>query len=72
VVDLLEEFGSSMRCHGADRLIFDKAARKRLTRNLRGAKDLRLIERWLNVYAVVSDDGRLITVARKTRRFLRH
>ena len=72
VVDLLEVFGSPMRCHGADRLIFDKAARKRLTRHLGGAKDLRSVERWFNVYAVVSDHGRLITVARKTGRFLRH
>ncbi|GJE44011.1 hypothetical protein AEGHOMDF_3197 [Methylobacterium soli] len=36
------------------------------------AKHLRTVERWFNVYAVVSDEGRLITVARKTPRFLRH
>ena len=26
IVDLLEQFGSAMRCHGAERLMFDKAA----------------------------------------------
>ena len=30
VIDLLERFGSSMRCGGAERLFFDKAARRRL------------------------------------------
>ncbi|WP_238297017.1 hypothetical protein [Methylobacterium soli] len=72
MISLLEEFGLPMRCGGADRLIFDKAARRRLMRHYGEAKHLRTVERWFNVYAVVSDEGRLITVARKTPRFLRH
>ena len=68
LVDLLEEFGSSMRSSAADRLFFDKAARRRLARNLGGKRDLQTIERWLNVYIVVSDDGQLVTAARQTAR----
>lgn len=49
IVDLLEEFGSSMRSHGADRLFFDKAAKRRLVRNVGGKLGLHSIERWINV-----------------------
>ena len=72
VIELLEQFGSVVRSCGADRLIFDKAALKRLKRHLGGDRNLRLIERWLDVYAVISDDGCLVTVAHQTRRHWRH
>jgi len=36
VIELLERFGSCVRCCGADRLIFDKAAIARLKRHLGG------------------------------------
>ncbi len=60
-----------MRAHGAERLFFDKAACARLRRYLGGERGLKMIERWLNVYIVVSDDGQLITAARQTERFWR-
>ena len=72
VLDLLERFGSEMRSHGADRLIFDKAALKRLKRHFGGTRGLRVVEPWLDVYAVVADDGSLITVAHHHQRFWRH
>ena len=65
MVDLLERFGSENRCNGADRLFFDKAARKRIERHLGGRRGLRLVERWLNSYAVVSDDGAIVTVGHR-------
>ena len=68
VVELLEEFGSSLRSNGADRLFFDKAARRRLARNIGSNRELQSIERWMNVYIVVSDDGQLVTAARQTAR----
>lgn len=71
VVGLLEEFGSSVRAHGAERLIFDKAARKRLKHHLGGERGIRVVEPWLSVYAVVSDDGHLITVAHQHQRHRR-
>jgi hypothetical protein len=55
VIELLERFGAEERCGGADRVFFDKAARKRLERHMGGPRAVRHIESWLNVYAVISD-----------------
>jgi hypothetical protein len=63
VVELLERHGTPFRCGGADRLVFDKAARRRLRRDLGGDRGLRVVERRLGVYAVVGDNGRIVTVA---------
>lgn len=71
IIDLLEEFGSSMRSHGADRLFFDKAARRRLASNMGGNHGLQSIERWMKVYIVMSDDGQLVTAAHQTVRHRR-
>lgn len=71
VVNLLEEFGSSLRSRGAERLIFDRQARARLRRHFGAREGLRSIERWLKVYAIVGDDGRVVTVAHQYRRFMR-
>jgi hypothetical protein len=70
VVDLLHRFGSSMRCGGAERLFFDKRAMWRLRQHL-GNRSLKSLERWLRVYAVVGDDGLVVTVAHQSRRFRR-
>ena len=67
VVDLLDQFGAMERCGGADRLYFDKAARRQLSDHF-GAKHLPLFEKWMRVYAVVSDTGYLVTVAHRHRR----
>lgn len=71
VIGLLEEFGTAVRAHGAERLIFDKAARKRLKHHLGGERGLRVLAPWLKVYAVVSDDGHLLTVAHQRQRHRR-
>jgi hypothetical protein len=71
VVDLLMQFGSPSRCNGAERLMFDKTAVKRLRRHLGGERGLKVVERWLNVYAVVGDNGLLVTAAHKSERFRR-
>jgi hypothetical protein len=68
VVDLLESCGSTVRCGGADRLFFDKAAKKRLERHLGGARSLRVVEKYLNVYAVFSDGGSVVTVGHRSKR----
>jgi len=59
-----------MRCRGADTFFFDRKARNRLAAVLCRA-DLRRAERYLNTYAVVADDGWVITAARRTRRLRR-
>jgi hypothetical protein len=71
VIDLLERCGSTMRCGGADRLFFDKAAKKRLERLLGGARSLRVVDKWLGVYAVFNDNGALVTVGHRSKRFNR-
>jgi hypothetical protein len=72
LIDLLERFGSSMACgRGAERLFFDKAARKRLKQHFGGDRGLKVVERWLRTYVVVGNDGRIVTVAQQCRRFRR-
>ena len=71
MVELLERFGTTMRCDGAERLFFDKAARKRLERHLGGHRSLRHVEPWLNVYVVIGDNGRLVTVGHRSKRLNR-
>ena len=46
-------------------LIFDKAAKRRLTHHLGGKRGLRLIEPWMSVYAVIGDNGKIITVGHR-------
>lgn len=72
VVELLERCGTEVRCGDADRLFFDKAAKKRLKQYLGGDRALQLIERWMGVYAVIGDNGRVITVAHQSSRIHRH
>lgn len=72
VVELLERFGSSMACGGgAERLFFDKAAIRRVRRHVGGYRGLKIVERWLDIYAVVGDGGRVVTVAHRDGRFRR-
>ncbi len=71
VLELLERFGTWIRCNGMDRIIFDKKAVRRLRRHLGGDRGLAVIERWLGVYAVVNSDGALVTVAHRTGRHWR-
>lgn len=71
VVDLLHRYGRSARSDHADVLFFDKAAIQRMTRDMGGPRGLKVFERWLKVYAVVGDDGSLITVAHKQRHIRR-
>jgi hypothetical protein len=73
IVDLLEQFGSASRCGGAERIFFDKRARHRLKNYFgRDRSTLASIERWLNTYAVIGDNGRIVTVGHRKRRFHRH
>ena len=41
IIEVLETCGSERRCNGAEKLIFDKAARKRLKHYLGGERGLR-------------------------------
>lgn len=70
-IELLMEFGTITRSHGADRLFFDKKSRQRFKRQM-GVEVVRRRERYMNAYAVVSDSGAVITAGYRTKRFQRH
>jgi hypothetical protein len=70
-IEFLREFGSAYRCGGAETLMFDKKARQLLRKHLGGHRSLKLIEPWLNVYAIIGDNGHIVTVARSTKHFRR-
>jgi hypothetical protein len=68
---LLVEYGASMHRDGGEVFYFDKAARKRLKAAVGGDRSLELLGRLINTYAVVSRDGRVVTVAHRIRRLKR-
>lgn len=70
MIELLLDFGAYARCRGADSFFFDRKARRQLLDVLDGP-GLRRAERYLNAYAVVSNDGCVITTARRTKRLRR-
>lgn len=71
VIDLLLDFGtSSLGHHGAEIVFFDKASRDRLRRA--EPASYRRYERGLNAYAVVSDNGALITAGWRRRGLRAH
>ena len=69
VIDTIVDHGTCIRVRGADSYAIDKAGRRRLKAEL--GDRFREVEPWLNAFVVVSDDGRIITVARRTRRLRR-
>jgi hypothetical protein len=71
IVDLLMQFGSPYHCGGAERLMFDKKALKLLRHHLGGKRGLTVVERWLNVYAIIGDNASVVTTAHKCARFRR-
>lgn len=69
-VELFERYGALCRHDGADVLFMDKRARKQIANAFGGARALRFVEPLLNSYAVV-EDGKVITLAHRTKRFKR-
>lgn len=70
VVDLIIDYGTTARLKGADSYSLTKEGRRQLRREL-GDERFRSVERWLDTYAVIADDGRVITAAWRTRRLRR-
>lgn len=71
VIEMLERFGTSTRCRGADRLFFDRAAKKRLCRYLGGARSMKVLEPWLDTSVVVADSGAVVTIDHRYKRIPR-
>lgn len=66
-VDAILAFGCSKRHHGADVYFLDRQSRSRVANSL-GRKQYAKIERSLDSYLVVSDDGAIITAAHRKQR----
>ena len=66
-VDAILSYGRRRRHQGADVYFLDRTSRERLAQAL-GAKTYSKIERSLNSYLVVSDDGAIITAAHRLGR----
>lgn len=60
IVDWLQAYGASTRAHGATKYFFDKEARRRLERDV-GAIVIRRLADKLDIVAVISDDGLIVT-----------
>lgn len=66
-VDAILCYGKRRRHQGADVYFIDKSSRKRLAGSM-GRKAYSKIERSLNSYLVVGDDGAIITAAHRLQR----
>ena len=66
-VDALLTFGAARRHKGADVYYLDRRAKSRLSRELGRDGFLRL-EKCLDAYVVVADDGEIITAAHRHHR----
>ncbi|MCZ2151050.1 MAG: DUF4258 domain-containing protein [Bryobacterales bacterium] len=69
VIEALLDFGQEEHDHhGGCILYFDKAARRRLERKCLD----RMLNRYLDAYAVLAETGEIITVGHRDRRIFRH
>lgn len=68
VVELLDRFGAVRRSHGKEKVYFDNRSKKALRKFFGGARGMRMIEPFLDVYAVLSEDGAVITVGHLQKR----
>ena len=70
-LESLLDYGAIMYDHRGGALVFfDKKARSRLLRSL-GRAQYRVMEKQLDAYAVVSNDGSVVTVGHRRKRIPR-
>lgn len=66
-VAILVDFGRRRRTRGATVYFMDKVSRSRVRKAI-GAKPFAKIEKKLDAYVVVADDGTVVTAAKRLRR----
>lgn len=71
LIDLLIQFGSRERAGtGVSRMFFDKPSRRKV-KAYAGPLG-HLLDEYLDVYAVVTDDQKIVTAGHRTQRFEKH
>ena len=69
VVDVILDYGRRKRRHGAEICYLDQAARQRAWSDMGRKAYARIADR-LHTYLVLSDDGQVVTVAKRFRRIV--
>jgi hypothetical protein len=69
-IEIVIDYGDIQRVNGADRYFFNAPTKRRLRREI-GRDGFRRMERYLGIYAIVSDDNQVITVAWRLHRLHR-
>lgn len=71
LIDLLLQFGTTARAPGgAEKVYFDKSARKRI--QTYAGPLAGLLERHLDIYAVIGDGYRVVTISHRHERIKRY
>ena len=70
IVEWLQDYGCVIRKEGADVYYLDKKGRRKLKRDI-GSVPYRRMEDLLDAYAVIADDGTLVTIGWRYKR-LKH
>ena len=72
ILEYLLAYGSTIHDHrGGELVFFDHHAREQLRRT-QGAEAFKKLEPKLDTYAVIADDGVVLTVGHRTKRINRH
>lgn len=70
-IALLEEYGSAVRCGGASRYFFKRRCLGPLHSFGLSSEERRIAERYANCFAIIGDNGRVVTAGHRTKRFKR-
>ena len=70
IIDWLLDFGARERSQGCDIVFFDKKAKKRMSQEL-GPQIVKCISKFLDVYAIISNDGDVVTAGHRFKHIKR-
>jgi len=64
IIQWLMDFGATQKSRGCELLYFDKKAKKRLSQEL-GPQIVKCISKFIDVYAIVLNDGEVVTAGHR-------